>query len=979
MPRIAAAAACLILVGLAAPGQAAAEAVPGELLVRFERGVGGADRADARADHDVTLKKQTRVSGLQLVKAEPGQTVGEAVLELEGDSRVAYAEPNTIVRAASTPNDPLYGTLWGLEKIKAPGAWDATTGSSDVTVAVADTGVAYDHPDLANRMWTNSGETPGNDTDDDGNGYVDDVRGWDAIDGDNDPRDLEDHGTHVAGTIGAQGNNATGITGVAQDSRIMPIRVLRPGGGDSVALAEGFDYAGDMGADIVNASLSGLGTVQAVQDVVEDHPDTLYVVAAGNNNGQIDGAASRFPCNVTAPNLICVTATDQNDNLPGYANYSATSVDLAAPGSSVRSTLTASSELAGSADGFEANDFATRWTATGTWARTNERAASGSWSLTDSPGANYLNNTNSSVTTQTPYDLTGQQGCYLHFDMRLRTETNFDKLSVETSPNGTTWTTRATWSGVLAGGAFAPYSQFLGSDGGQPYVRFRMATDGVGQNDDGAHIDNVRVRCKSAAYDTNSYGNFTGTSMATPHVSGTAALALSLRPTATVAELRAALLETGDTAASLAGKTVTGKRLNALGTVGHGGPLGVTGSATDVGGTGARLNATVNSIGSATSYRFEYGATDAYGSETTSKSAGSGTTPAAVDDTVTGLQPSTEYHFRVVATRGGHTVTGDDATFVTGDGPAPPPQVQGLDAEPAVRSVALDWDNTPTATGYEVFKRTEEGGTYPATPAATVDASQHTVTGLTEGVAVCFRVQAVNSDGPGLGSDEQCTTPTGPAPGPTGTPSATAGVRSVALDWGNATGATGYLVHRRTSPGAYPAFPLAGTGASNFSDSSLTGGTTYCYRVQATNHWSFGPMSAERCAVAQSPPPPAKPSQPAAPVTPAPPPEPAEVVLADLSRSKRSLRASRRGVFVWGFRATPSVLGRVTFTTRVGRRTVKLGSKRFRANSGRLVRPRLRLARRHMRLLRARKRLRVRATVVLAGRKSSRTFTLRSP
>ena len=554
--------------------------------------MGSAERADARADHDVALKKQTRVSGLQLVKAEPGQTVGEAVLELEGDSRVAYAEPNTIVRAASTPNDPLYSTLWGLEKIKAPGAWDATTGSSGVTVAVTDTGVAYDHPDLANRMWQNAAEAGGTDgVDDDGNGYVDDVRGWDTIDGDSDPRDLEEHGTHVAGTIGAQGNNALGITGVAQDTRIMPIRVLKPQvGGTAAALVEGFDYAGDMGADIVNASLSGQGTVQSVQDVVEAHPDTLYVSAAGNDNTNVDGGATRWPCNVTAPNMICVAATDQSDNRASFSNYGATSVDLGAPGTNVRSTVSSSDELAGSRDSFEADDFLTRWVADPTWARTTERDAGGSWSMTDSPGANYQNDTNASVRTAAPYDLTGKQGCYVHYDMRLRTETNFDTLKVETSPTGTSdWTTRKEWSGVLAAGDFASYSTYLFSDGGQPYVRFRLTTDDAGINDDGVHLDNVRVLCKGSNYDSSHYKYFQGTSMATPHVSGTAALVLSLRPTATVSELRAALLESGDTVSSLAGKTVTGKRLNALGAVGHGGPLGVTGDASDIGGTGARL------------------------------------------------------------------------------------------------------------------------------------------------------------------------------------------------------------------------------------------------------------------------------------------------------------------------------------------------------------------------------------------------------
>ncbi len=119
--------------------------------------------------------------------------------------------------------------------------------------------------------------------------------------------------------------------------------------------------------------------------------------------------------------------------------------------------------------------------------------------MTDSPGGSYENDTDAAVTTAAPYDLTGKQGCYVHYDMRLRTETNFDSLRVETSPHGfSSWTTRKQWSGVLAGGEFASYSTYLSSDGGRPYVRFRLTTDGEGQNDDGVHLDNVRVLCKSS-------------------------------------------------------------------------------------------------------------------------------------------------------------------------------------------------------------------------------------------------------------------------------------------------------------------------------------------------------------------------------------------------------------------------------------------------------------------------------------------------
>src|SRR4051794_36370028 len=188
MPRIVVAAACLALLGLAAPAYAAAEKVPGELIVRFEPGVSAADRADARSDAAVSFERGSRLAGTQLVQAEPGQSVAQADRELEADGRVRYAEPNSVVRPASLPDDTQFGSLWGLtntgqsvngttgvadKDIDAPEAWDVTRGSPSVTVAVADTGVAYDHPELVNRMWQNEAEaagTPG--VDDDGNGYV---------------------------------------------------------------------------------------------------------------------------------------------------------------------------------------------------------------------------------------------------------------------------------------------------------------------------------------------------------------------------------------------------------------------------------------------------------------------------------------------------------------------------------------------------------------------------------------------------------------------------------------------------------------------------------------------------------------------------------------------------------------------------------------------------------------------------------------
>ena len=348
----------------------------------------------------------------------------------------------------------------------------------------------------------------------------------------------------------------------------MPIRVLKPQvGGTAAALVEGFDYAGDMGADIVNASLSGQGTVQSVQDVVEDHPDTLYVVAAGQRQ-------HRRRRHRTDP-LALQRDRGQHDLRRGHR-----------PERQPRELLELRSDLGGPRRPghdrpLHGERLGRSWPAPATTSRPTTSSPAGR-PRAPGPGPNEAGGGRLVVDDRLargglrgrhrreredrdalrPHRQAGVLRALRHAPAhrdQLRQAEGRDLVRTARD-----WTTRKEWSGVLAGGDFASYSTYLFSDGGQPYVRFRLTTDDEGLNDDGVHLDNVRVLCKGSTYDSSNYKYFQGTSMATPHVSGTAALALSLRPTATVAELRAALLETGDPAASLAGKTVTGKRLNAL-------------------------------------------------------------------------------------------------------------------------------------------------------------------------------------------------------------------------------------------------------------------------------------------------------------------------------------------------------------------------------------------------------------------------------
>ncbi len=255
---------------------------------------------------------------------------------------VVAAEPEYFVHATGTPNDANFALLWGMEKIRAPLAWDVSIGGWDVVVAILDTGVDLNHPDLAANLWQNFGEIPDNGMDDDGNGYVDDRWGWNAITVGARPQDDHGHGTHVAGIAGAVGNNSVGVAGVLWRCRLMAVKVLNSrGSGDYAGVAEGVYYAAKNGARIINMSFAGTDYSQLLQDAINDvtmRYDVVFVAAAGNCGSGGTGCGSVNPIMYPAAmaNVISVAATDSGDVRGGFSEYNAF-VDLAAPGASIYS------------------------------------------------------------------------------------------------------------------------------------------------------------------------------------------------------------------------------------------------------------------------------------------------------------------------------------------------------------------------------------------------------------------------------------------------------------------------------------------------------------------------------------------------------------------------------------------------------------------------------------------------------------------
>jgi subtilisin family serine protease/Tol biopolymer transport system component len=325
-----------------------AQPVPGQVLVKYRPAAQGPRLQGAGVDRlpaGARVAKVLPLEGWRLVQLPDGMSSVDGVKWFRSRPDVLHAEPNYRYHLYAVPNDPQVPSLVGLERIQATTGWATTTGSTNVVVAILDTGTQLDHPDLLPNLWRNDREIPGNGKDDDGNGQVDDVFGADFVDGDGDPMDDAGHGTHVAGTIGAVGNNGRGVVGVCWQVRLMTVRVGKADGfGATDALVGAFDYVVAMrqrgvNVRVINCSWGGGFPSSALREAVARAGAAgILVVCAAGNDRQDNDVLPSYPTGYDVPEILSVAASTACDDPAVFSNYGRRTVDLAAPGTGILST-----------------------------------------------------------------------------------------------------------------------------------------------------------------------------------------------------------------------------------------------------------------------------------------------------------------------------------------------------------------------------------------------------------------------------------------------------------------------------------------------------------------------------------------------------------------------------------------------------------------------------------------------------------------
>lgn len=553
---------------------------PSRVLVKLRGGASASFAESVALGLGARSVRQIHPRGIFLVTFDGHQDLQEISKLFEQNPTVEFAEPDHLFFASDRiPSDPEFARQWGLHNtgqavngvsgkpdadIDGPAAWSRSTGSSEIVIAVIDAGVAWDHPDLKANIWQNPNETVDG-VDNDGNGYVDDVRGWDFLDDDNDPYDFAGHGTHVAGIAAAVGDNGIGIAGVSWNAKIMPLRFLGvTGAGFTSDAVAAINYAAQNGANVINASWGSTQSSASLRLAIEHarNAGVLFIAAAGNN-GTNNETTHYYPSDYDLDNIISVAATTQNDALASFSNYGATSVDVGAPGVNVYGTLN-STPVRLFFDDLESGEG--NWDRQAPWALTTNQSSSPTHSWTDSPSGNYGNNINASLTIKNPTSLAGLQGARLSFKLRMITQSGYDFLWIQASHDRNTWTTLSQLSGSTGGLWIDWQNDLTAFDGADSvYIRFRLTSNGA-VTYDGAYLDDISITAFTPppyTYTGTEYGFLNGTSMATPHVTGLAALILSNTPSLTYDQVRARIFAAVDRLPSLAGRVATGGRINA--------------------------------------------------------------------------------------------------------------------------------------------------------------------------------------------------------------------------------------------------------------------------------------------------------------------------------------------------------------------------------------------------------------------------------